>query len=177
MPAIAVEDLKGKDDKVRFYTGFVSFSMMMCMFTNLLKHGADKLTYWEGQKRFNPGVEKAYHREHAGKPGKRRKLRPEDEFIMCCIRLRLGVLQEHLADMFCVSVSTVSRVLSTWVNLMFDHCQFLVAWPTREEILMNLPKQFSGYTSSRIVVDCTEFFTEKSLLPNGTMANVGQIQA
>ena len=161
MPAITVEDLRGQDDKVRFYTGFVSFAMMMCMFTNLLKHGADRLTYWEGQKRFNPGEKKTYHQDNTRKTGKQRKLRPEDEFLMCCIRMRLGTLQEHLADMFCVSVTTVSRVLNTWINFMFDHCRSLVAWPTREQILWNLPKHFTGYNSSRIVVDCTEFFTEK----------------
>ncbi|WAR08578.1 hypothetical protein MAR_018536, partial [Mya arenaria] len=40
---------------------------------------------------------------------------------MVCVRLRLGLLQQHLGDLFCVSTMTVSRVMSTWINFMYDH--------------------------------------------------------
>ena len=77
-----------------------------------MKHGAAKLRYWDGQKRSHrPDYVPDPMRS---KPGKQRKLRPEDEFFICCLRLRLGLLEEHLADMFLVSVSTISRILNTW---------------------------------------------------------------
>ena len=129
------------------------------MFSLFIKHGAAKLRYWEGQKR-SLNVDKDLD-PHRGKPGKQRKLRPEDEFFLCCLRLRLGLLEEHLADMFKVSLSTVSRILNTWIHFMFEHCKGMVPWATREQILANLPSSFSSHQLVRIVIDCTEFFIEK----------------
>ena len=50
-PDITVEDLENHDDKTRFYTGFINFAMFMLMFNCLKKHGAEKLNYWEGEKK------------------------------------------------------------------------------------------------------------------------------
>jgi hypothetical protein len=85
----------------------------------------------------------------------------EDEYYMLCLRLRHDIRQEMLADMFCVSVKTVSRVLNTWINFTYDHFLGLIPWPTREQILANLPKHFSHTGMIRFVVDATEFFCEQ----------------
>ena len=135
------------------------FQMMLLFFQTLVKHGAAKLNYWEGAKR-SMG-QKQYHKEGVSKPGKARKLSLEAEFLMVMMRIRLGLLQEHLADIFKVSVSTVSRTVITWVNFMYDHTQGLVAWPTRQQILYNLPKAFQDFPQTQIVLDCTEFFIQK----------------
>ena len=37
----------------------------------------------------------------------------------------------------------------------------MIPWPTREQILNNLPKAFSSFPTCRVVLDCTEFFCEK----------------
>ena len=154
------EDLKGDDDKTRFYTGFISFAMFWHYFLTKMKHGVDKLHYWEGDKR-SADAEKLYHQTDYMKPGRKRSLRPEDEFLLVCMRLRLGLLQEHLGDIFCVSKTTVSRIVNTWVNFLYDHAKHLVPWPSREQILCNLPKGFQDYKDCRVVIDCTELFTEK----------------
>lgn len=159
-PDIMPEDLNGNNEKTRFYTGFISFAMFLHYFSTTLKHGADKLHYWEGEKRYN-NSEKLYHQTDNSKPGPKRSLRPFDEFLMVCMRLRLGLLQEHLADIFHVSKTSVSRILNTWINFLYDHAKSLVPWPTREQILCNLPKNFLDYKTCRIVIDCTEVFTEK----------------
>ena len=159
-PDITPEDLNRNNEKTRFYTGFISFAMFMHYFNTTLKHGADKLHYWEGEKRYT-NSEKLYHQSDNAKPGPKRSLRPIDEFLMVCMRLRLALVQEHLADIFHVSKSTVSRTLNTWINFLYDHAKSLVPWPTREQILCNLPKHFLDYKNCRIVIDCTEVFTEK----------------
>ena len=81
--------------------------------------------------------------------------------FMVCVRLRLGLLQEHLSDIFCVSVMTVSRIMNTWINFMYDHMKSLIPWPTKEQILGNLPRCFQEIPDSRIVIYATEFFCEK----------------
>ena len=82
---------------------------------------------------------------------------------MVTMRLRQGMLQEHLADLFRVHVPlpSVSRIMNTWINFIYDHCKSLVCWPTREQILCNLPQAFQDYPDVRIILDCTEFYTEK----------------
>ncbi len=159
MPDIAIQDLKNSDQKTRFYTGFVSFQMLMHFFTVLMNHGAGKLNYWEGQKR-SMG-EKQYHKEGVEKPGRKRTLSPLSEFLMVMMRLRMGLLQEHLTDIFKVSTSTVNRTLITWINFLFDHCKGLIAWPTQEQLLWNLPRAFQDFPNTQIVIDCTEFFIQK----------------
>jgi hypothetical protein len=153
IPLITPEDLCNNDDKTRFYTGFISFAMFNLMYKTFVKHGAEKLSYWEGEKR-SMG-ERSYHDDNINKPGKKRSLRTIDEFFMVCMWLRLGTLQEQLADMFFTSVPTVSRVITTWVNFMYDHMTSLIAWPTREQILINLPKSFRAHPNTRTVVDAT----------------------
>ncbi|XP_062584812.1 uncharacterized protein LOC134281470 [Saccostrea cucullata] len=160
LPRMTYEDMKDDDSKTRFYTGFATFQIFWMFFAVLRqKHGAEKLNYWEGETR-SMG-EKSYHEPGVKKPGRKRSLRPVDEFLMVCMRLRLGLLQEHLADIFRVSETTVSRVMNTWINFLYDHCKSLIKWVSREQILCNLPKLFSMHADTRIVLDCTEFFIEK----------------
>ena len=73
-------------------------------------------------------VKKLYHQNVIMKPGPKRTLRPCDEFLLVCMRLRLGLLQDHLADIFHVSKTTISRVINTWVNFLYDHAKSLIPW-------------------------------------------------
>lgn len=159
LPDIAFEDLQSDDHKTRFYTGFVNFAMLMHFYSVLVTHGADKLNYWEGQKR-SLG-DKTYHKEGVGKPGKKRTLSSKAEFLMMMMRLRMGLLQEHLADIFKVSQSTVSRTLLTWTNFLYDHAKGLIPWPTQQQIIWNLPRAFTDFPNTQIILDCTEFFIQK----------------
>ncbi len=74
-----------------------------------------------------------------------------------CIFLyfRLGLLEEHIADMFKVSVSTVSRITTTMTGFIYEHAKSLVPWPTAEEVLTNLPLHFINHQNTFIVLDCT----------------------
>jgi len=76
--------------------------------------------------------EKVYQQQGYLKPVKQRFPRPIDEFLICCMRLRLNLNQEHLADIFRVS-KTASRIMNTWINFMYDHSKALIKWPTRNQ--------------------------------------------
>lgn len=41
---------------------------------------------------------------------------------------------------------------------MYDHMKGLIPWPTREQILANLPTSFVEMPDVRRVIDATEFF-------------------
>ena len=110
LPLLTAEDLKGDDLKTRFYTGFVNFETFMVIF-NSLSLITGKLNYWNGKDSLK---EKEYlENDVKQQPGPQRKMRLLDEFLLVFMRLCLGLLEQDLAQRFCVSVSTISRVLIT----------------------------------------------------------------
>ncbi|CAB4033962.1 Hypothetical predicted protein, partial [Paramuricea clavata] len=71
LPSLTAEDLKGDDQKTRFYTGFVNFGTFMLIFNNLLQV-ASKLNYWTGKDSLK---DKPYlEDENRQKPGPKRKM-------------------------------------------------------------------------------------------------------
>ena len=83
-------------------------------------------------------------------------LRPLDEFFIVMCRLRQGFPEDHLAQLFNVSASTVRRIFVTWVNFMFFKFGQINIWPSRK-VIDTMPKSFKGrYKSTRVIIDCTE---------------------
>ena len=70
-----------------------------------------KLTSWNGKDSLK---EKEYLENGVKqKPGPQRKMRLLDAFLLVFMRLHLRLLEQDLAQRFCVSVSTISQVLIT----------------------------------------------------------------
>ena len=91
------------------------------------------------------------------KKGRPRYLRPIDEFFAVMCRLRQGFAEEHLAHLFQVSVSTVSRIFITWINFMYVRLGQINIWPTLEVVNETMPEDFKHkYSSTRVIIDCTE---------------------
>ena len=53
------------------------------------------------------------------KQGRPRTLSPLKEFFLTMCRLRQGFAEVHLAHLFKVSQSTVSRIFIYWINFMY----------------------------------------------------------
>ena len=86
------------------------------------------------------------------------------------MRLRLGLLKQDLADRFCVSTNTVSRILITWYTVLADHLRHLITWPSRDVIASRLLQCFKKFPFTRVIIDCTKFFIETpSSLVNQTI--------
>ena len=56
-------------------------------------------------------------------------------------RLRVGMLEQDLAVWFELSRSHVSRIITTWINAMYDLFKEIDIWPTREQSIGNLPEK------------------------------------
>ena len=105
--------------------------------------------------------------EGVDKPGPKRKVPLFAEFIMVLTRLRLGLLIRHLADIYSISEGTVSKIYTTWICLLYHVLNsLLIVWPTRKQVQRNLPKSFSKFPRTRIIIDCTEIKVQKPTGPS-----------
>ena len=76
------------------------------------------------------------------KPGPERKLSLQQEFLLVLMKLRLGLMVKGLAFL--------SKELSV-----------LIIWPSARQIKSMLPNCYKKlYPKVRIIIDCTEVFTE-----------------
>ena len=125
------------EESVKFYTGLPNKSTLMALF-NYLKPSIVK----KGQ-------------------GRSRKLTLENEFLATLLKLRLGLLNQDIADRFGVSEPTFSRMFIRWINVMYNDLMRLFPWPSKELIRRRMPLQFSRFPSTRIIIDCTEIFIQR----------------
>ena len=149
----SIERVKDDDKLVSFYTGFSSYLMFLACF-NFLKRSAEVMRGWKGSATCPDDVD-----QHGQKPGRKSKLSLEEQFFLVMVRLRLGLFEVDLADRFGVHPSTVSRIIITWLNLMYVKFQQLPAWLSRRKINRLMPPCFKKwYPTTRVIIDCTEFF-------------------
>ncbi|XP_068712765.1 uncharacterized protein [Montipora foliosa] len=100
------------------------------------------------------------------KPGPDSKLTLEEEFLIVMIRLKVGLFQKDLAHRFGMSEATISRVFTSWINLMYIELNDLCEMPDCES--SEKAKQFGKFPMVRVILDCTEIYTEK---PSSVQAN------
>ena len=148
-----IEKYKDNDEDVTFYTGFPDYNAMtMCY--SIVEESAKNLNY--DHEKINTD------RDDYRKIGRPRTLTTFEEFTMVVMRLRLGLFEKDLAHRFNVSVTSVCRILRTWIR--FLRCEFepLINIPPREVIKLHMPEVFKNfYPNLTIIVDCTEIEMEK----------------
>ncbi len=62
-----------------------------------------------------------------------------------------------LADIFKVSLSTVSRIIITWANYLYLILGSLLIWMSRQDVNSTTPEKFRQFCPEvRVIIDCTE---------------------
>ena len=84
--------------------------------------------------------------------------------FLTLMRLRLGLVNEDIADRFGISPTLSSRIFTTWMRVLsklLGHA--LITWLPEEAVLSNLPGVFikAGYKRCRVMLDWTEVFIER----------------
>ena len=150
---LRAEDFDGRDKDINFYTGFSSWDLFMIFFRSLSVYDLDNLQYFRRDRKFPSG-------EKRGPP---RALNPLNEYFLTLVRLRLGLLEEDLADRFGISQALVSVIFNTWLTLLHSHLFPLNSWPSRETINEHMPREFlnSKYSKTRVIIDAMELFIQK----------------
>ena len=97
-----------KDDytKVKFYTGFASFSTLMVCF-NFLGPSVSKLNYWTS------GTSEVKSSKEC-----KRLLSPLNEFFLVLVRLRLGLCEQDFIPILHFPVNS-SMIIKTWINFLY----------------------------------------------------------
>lgn len=143
----------GSDSDIRFYTGFPDYNTLTS-FYEFLGPAVTQLNYWgSGFSEERPlGIEKR---------GPSRKLKPIDELFLVLYRLRCNVLEKDLGDRFGLHPSSVSRILTTWINFLYHTLKQLPIWASREAVTKTMPACFMAhYPRTRVIIDCTELFIQ-----------------
>ncbi|XP_064475789.1 uncharacterized protein LOC135389660 [Ornithodoros turicata] len=141
----SIETFKDKGEDMMFYTGLPSYEV----FKALLEY-VDPWTNMSSQT-----IETS---TNVGRPS---ALSIENQFLLVLMKLRLGLFEKDLAHRFQMHQSTVSRLFSSWMNLLYVKLSALPLWQSREMIDKNMPEAFKEkYPNTRVVIDATEMRCE-----------------
>ena len=67
-----------------------------------------------------------------------------------------------MADNYNMSVSELSRIFATWLDLLYSRLIQLSVWATKKTIEETMPEVFKQkYPRTRVILGCTELFIEK----------------
>ena len=101
------------------------------------------------------------------KKGHPRTLAPIPEFFLVLVRLRLGLLEQDLANRFGLSCVTISRKFTTQINFLYLKLKEIPLQPARDVVQADMPKCFKDlYPTTLIIIDATEVYIEKPSLLN-----------
>ena len=145
------------DRKMRFYTGIQSVAVFNALFS-LVKPHILKLNYWRGNR-----VLCSKARNKSRLRTKPNKLHGKDQLLLVLMKLRLGLLNEDLADRFQISVGTCSSIFCTLVKFLSQFFgDALITWLPKEVVRSNLPVVFAEKNKNvRCIIDCSEVYIER----------------
>ena len=147
MEKFGIEKFSRNADLVHFYTGFSSYDIFCSVF-NVVEPTASNMIRWSQVQRNKTIVTNAFREE---------SLSIVDQFFMFLCRIRQGYFEEDLAQRFCVSQSTVSRIIITWTNYLYCILGCLPIWPDLDAVKQNMPDCFKDtFPNTRVILDCTE---------------------
>ena len=154
--AFSCEEIRS-DSKMKFYTGIQTVALFNMLF-DLIKPCLPSMVYWRGTRTVSPS-------KYIGNKKRRNQKVPlRDQFLLVLMRLRLGLMNEDLADRFRISPGVCSNIFTTWIKMLAAlYGKALVRWLPRDVIRSNLPDSFKKISpKTRCIIDCTEIFMERS---------------
>lgn len=91
------------------------------------------------------------------KKGCCQKLKALDEFFIVLCRLRRGFSKWHLAHLYCLAQSIVSRIFIPWINFICLKFSHISIWPSKAVVMETMPADFKEkFPSTRVIIDYTE---------------------
>ena len=176
---VSFKQFEGSDGDIHFYPGFQNASSYREFMTFVLCH-AENMSYWSRNRHGNllDGDEDSTQTANVSTGHTNIALSKEDELFLTLARLRLGLPLQHIANLFNISIATVSRVFTTsWINLLYFVLGSINFWLPKHTIQETMPDSFRKFPSRRVILDASEFMiqTPSSLLRQSQIYFIIQI--
>ena len=128
------ESFKNNDEKVLFFTGLPNWQLLMILFGLLSPFLPEK----NSMNKFKT-------------------------MMLTLMRLRINLSNRFLAYVYGVSTSTVSRIITDVIGVMYVRMTPLVVWPQRADLRKTMPMQFWKYFGNKcaVIIDCFEVFIDR----------------
>ena len=153
-PGTAAKYLK-TDADVLFFTGIPTRNLIYELHDYTAKFVR---RHWKGIKNSTSKIRKFIN--SPSRLGPLRKLSSVDEFLLTCMKLKLGLLNYDLASRFDISAALTSNIFHTWLNAMHKTIGKYVYWASKQEIILSKPHRYRHLPNLRAVIDCSETFIE-----------------
>ena len=128
-------DLVDNDKKVLYYTGLSSWDLLNTLFMYV-------------KPRLRTHVQSS--------------LSPFQQLLVTLMRLRLNLPGRDLGYRFAIHESTVSRIFSRVLGVLFDNLKPLILWPDRDALRKTMPMVFrKHYPTCVVIIDCFEIFIDR----------------
>ena len=74
------------------------------------------------------------------------------------MHLSVGLPLRDLAERFGVNTTTASGIIAAWAHLLYILLGRQCLWISPETVRAHLPHEFSAFSDTQVVLDCTEVF-------------------
>ena len=132
----------------------MNYKVFQALFEHLQPY-ASIMQYWKGKKTTTECAQPNLNL-------KVKKLSLEEEFLAVMIQLRCGFRHRDTARFFGISEAWFSCIFTTWICLLSDVLSDLCKFPSREVTKETMPPCFVDFPDTRIVLDCTEIFSQQA---------------
>ncbi|KAL4233736.1 hypothetical protein ACF0H5_008416 [Mactra antiquata] len=150
---LRLENIKDNDEKFQFYTNLPNYGVFSSLCTYLKSRTKNSgINYWRGQSTSTSG-------EIDCNRGPDRKFTLEEEIFIVLVKLKTGNFNEDLAQTFHTSPAHISRLISTWINVMNTELKLLFEMQSSEN---EISECYSSFNNLKIVIDCTELMVQRS---------------
>ena len=157
---MSVEAILKDAAKAKYFIGL--FPEQFEILFDFLGPAKFQLQYWYSSGKPENCTAHARQASSKTKPGPLQTFSAKEELFLTLLRLRRGFALKTLAYMYNTSESAVSCIFNTWIQFMYIHFQQLrfKMFPSKEDIMPNLPRVFRHFKNIRCSVDCTEFYVQ-----------------
>ena len=129
-----LENIKSNNCQINLYTSFPDYDTLLHFYRTILESDAKVMRQWRSSESKDDYAEEKTGRSH--------KLPLLEQLFLTLVRLCLGLFEFDLANRFGISQSSVSRIIATWLNLLFHGLKALECYPSWHIVKKYMPESF-----------------------------------